>query len=148
MNPPPPPPCSYIYMCLIACNCFKDSLPDGHSCLNLYPCVIKVQSINQPTNQSISLSTNLSLSVCQSVCLIVSVCLSVCVSACLSIYVSLSLLDSAGATADAETPELLSRLLCYKFAVVQNLAYSCFAFSQIFCRSDLWACVLISFVLA
>ena len=26
---------------------FKDRLPDRHSCLNLYPCVIEVQSINQ-----------------------------------------------------------------------------------------------------
>ena len=41
-------PCSYVYtyICLNVCNCFKDRLPDRHSCLNLYPCVIKVQSIN------------------------------------------------------------------------------------------------------
>ena len=34
-------------------NCFKDRLPDRHSCLNLYPCVIKVQPLNQ---SSLSLS--------------------------------------------------------------------------------------------
>ena len=37
------------------------SMPDMHSYLNLYPCVIKVQSINQSINyinQSLSLSLN------------------------------------------------------------------------------------------
>ena len=43
---------------------FKDRLPDRHSCLNLYHCVIKVQSIN--------LSLCLPVSVCLSVCLSVS----------------------------------------------------------------------------
>ena len=82
------PAVSYIYMyvcvcvcvcvCLSVCNCFKDRLADKHSCLNLYPCIIKVQSINQ--------SINLSLSFCRSLC--VSVCL--CLSLSLSLFLSLS----------------------------------------------------------
>ena len=47
-------PWSYIYMCVCVCisvcNCFKDRLPDRHLCLNLYPCVIKVESVNQSVN--------------------------------------------------------------------------------------------------
>ena len=38
--------------------CIKDRLLDRHLCLNLYPCVIKVQSVSQ----SVSLSLSLSLS--------------------------------------------------------------------------------------
>ena len=45
--PPPPHPHPMICVCLSACICFKDRLPDRHSCLNLDPCIIKVQSINQ-----------------------------------------------------------------------------------------------------
>ena len=37
----------HIYICLNVCNCFEDRLPNKHSCLNIYACVIKVQSINQ-----------------------------------------------------------------------------------------------------
>ena len=47
-------------MRLNVCNCIKDRLPDRHSCLNLYPCVIKVQSVNQSISQSLSLSPLLS----------------------------------------------------------------------------------------
>ena len=41
------------------CNCSKDRLNDRHSCLNLYPCVIK---FNQSMNLSLSLPLSLSLS--------------------------------------------------------------------------------------
>ena len=54
------PTSSLFSVCLSACSLslslcislslslsFKDRLPDRHSCLNLYPCIIKVQSINQ-----------------------------------------------------------------------------------------------------
>ena len=43
---PLPWPYVYTYMCLNVCNCLKDRLPDRHSCLNLYPCVIKVLSLS------------------------------------------------------------------------------------------------------
>ena len=38
----------YTYMCLSVYNCIKDRLPDRHSCLHLYPCIIKFsQSVSQ-----------------------------------------------------------------------------------------------------
>ena len=57
--PPPHPPWSYNYMYLRVCNCFRDRLPDRHSCLNLYPWVIKVQSVNLSLSLSLSLSLRL-----------------------------------------------------------------------------------------
>ena len=49
----------YIYVCICVCwsdcNCFKDRLLNRHSCLNLYPCVIKVQSINQSLTRPFTL---------------------------------------------------------------------------------------------
>ena len=47
-------PPMFIYMCLSVC--FNDRLPDRHSCLNFYPCVIKVQSVNQSINLWVSRS--------------------------------------------------------------------------------------------
>ena len=48
----------YIYVCvcvcLSVCNCFMDRLPNRHLCLNLYPCVIKVQSVNQSISVPLS----------------------------------------------------------------------------------------------
>ena len=41
-----------INMHVSLCNCFKDRLAERHSCLYLYPCVIKVQSISQSVNPS------------------------------------------------------------------------------------------------
>ena len=42
-------PVLFLSLCASLCLClsFKDRLPDRHLCLNLYPCIIKVQSINQ-----------------------------------------------------------------------------------------------------
>ena len=51
LSPPPPPPPLHI-MCLNVCNCFKERLPDMHSCLNLYPYV----SIPPPPPVSLFLS--------------------------------------------------------------------------------------------
>ena len=51
-----------LSLSLSVCNCFKDRLPDRHSCLNLYPYEIKVQPINQSINQSISQSISQSVS--------------------------------------------------------------------------------------
>ena len=48
----------HIIMCLSVCDCFKDRLPDRHSCLNLYPCVIKVQSISQSLSLSLANSNS------------------------------------------------------------------------------------------
>ena len=37
-----------LSLSLLCCNCIKDRLPERHSCLNLYPCVIKFnQSVSQ-----------------------------------------------------------------------------------------------------
>ena len=49
----------------VGCNRIKDMLPERHSCINLYPCVIKF-------SQSVSQSVSQSLSVCLCVCLSVS----------------------------------------------------------------------------
>ena len=48
-NPATPPGHVLIFLLKLfslPCNCFKDTLPNRHLCLNLYPCVIKVQSIS------------------------------------------------------------------------------------------------------
>ena len=82
------------------CNFSKDRLNDRHSCLNLYPCVIKFnQSINQSINLclclSLSVSVSLPLCLCLSLCLCVSASLPLCLclSVCLSLSLSLSLLS-------------------------------------------------------
>ena len=49
--------CVCVCVCVLSvCNCFKDRLPDRHSCLKLYPCVIKGPSI---INQSVNLLPHL-----------------------------------------------------------------------------------------
>ena len=41
--------------------CIKDRLPDRLSCLNIYPCVIKVQSVSQSVSLSLSVSDSFDL---------------------------------------------------------------------------------------
>ena len=41
-------------MVVLCCNCINDRLPERHSCLNLYPCVIKFgQLVSQSVSQSL-----------------------------------------------------------------------------------------------
>ena len=65
--------------CLNVCNCFKDRLSDGQSCLNLYPCVMKF-------SQSVSQSLSLCVSVYLSLTLCVSLRLCMCVRVGVSVY--------------------------------------------------------------
>ena len=39
--------------------CIKDRLLDRHLCLNLYPCVIKVQSVSQSLSLSLRCATDI-----------------------------------------------------------------------------------------
>ena len=58
-----------IYLSLSLSLSLSDRLLDRHLCLNLYPCVIKVQSVSQSVSQSVTLSLSLSLSLCLSLSL-------------------------------------------------------------------------------
>ena len=72
---------------LSVCNLYQGQVVRQDLCLNLYPCVIKVQSVSHPVSQSLSLSPlslffslSLSLSISPSPFFSLSVYLSVCVS--------------------------------------------------------------------
>ena len=86
--------------CLTVCNVFEDRLPDRHSCLNLYPCLIKFsQSVNQ--------SGILSLSFCVCVCLSLS-------PHTHSHQPTLCVMNSNSITS-SNTPLPLTHSVCYEF---------------------------------